>query len=163
VYVQRVETVKLSGKETWSLNSQANGEGVNAYHIMLDQGIQHRRGCCTHFTNAGTWANGLNSVNNVFWVANDTVVVFKTDGVQTLDEFKAMICSAYDAGNPVTLYCALKTPIETPLSVAEINAFRSLHTNKPNTTVLNDAGAYMAVEYIADTKTYIDNKFAELR
>jgi len=29
--------------------------------------------------------------------------------------------------------------------------------NYPNTTVLNDAGAYMEVEYVADTKNYISN------
>lgn len=62
-----------------------------------------------------------------------------------------------------TVLYALPTPIETPLSAEEIAAFKALHTNKPNTTVYNDAGAHMAVEYIADTKTYIDNKFTALQ
>lgn len=60
-----------------------------------------------------------------------------------------------------TVLYPLETPIETLLSEAEINAFKALHSNKPNTTVQNDAGAYMAIEYVADTKTYIDNKIAE--
>lgn len=62
----------------------------------------------------------------------------------------------------VTVLFALAAPIETPLTDAEINAFRALHSNKPVTTILNDAGAYMAVEYVADTKTYIDRKIAEM-
>jgi len=33
---------------------------------------------------------------------------------------------------------------------------------KPNTTIINDAGAGMKVEYVADPKTYYDNKFAQL-
>jgi hypothetical protein len=74
-----------------------------------------------------------------------------------VDNFKTWL-----QANPITVNYVLATPIETPLTVAEINAFHSLHTNKPNTTVLNDAGAYMSVSYIADTKTYIDNKIAEL-
>jgi hypothetical protein len=56
----------------------------------------------------------------------------------------------------------LATPIETPLTETEIAAYRALHTNKPNTTVLNDAGAHMVVDYVADTKLYIDNKIAAL-
>ena len=38
----------------------------------------------------------------------------------------------------------------------------ALHINYPNTTVYNDSGAVMEIEYIADTKLYIDKKFAEL-
>ena len=43
------------------------------------------------------------------------------------------------------------------LEVADAN---TLHTYKPNTTITADAG--MKVEYVADTKAYIDNKFNEL-
>lgn len=38
-------------------------------------------------------------------------------------------------------------PIFTPLSPEEIAAYRALHTYSPNTTVVNDAGAGMAVSY----------------
>ena len=51
----------------------------------------------------------------------------------------------------------LATPIETALTEDEIADYAALHTYKPNTTIYNDAGAYMAAEYVADTKTYIDN------
>lgn len=72
---------------------------------------------------------------------------------------------AYYNGEPITnatVMYPLATPIETVLSDAEIVAFKALHTNKPNTTIMNDAGAHMAVSYVADTKTYIDNKIKEL-
>ncbi len=52
--------------------------------------------------------------------------------------------------------------IETPLTETEISTFRNLHTNKPHTTILNDKGAHMNAEYVADTKTYIDNKLTSL-
>lgn len=51
---------------------------------------------------------------------------------------------------------------ETPLTTEEIKAYKALHTNKPTTVITNDADAWMEVSYVADTKTYIDNKFAEL-
>lgn len=54
----------------------------------------------------------------------------------------------------------LATPIETALTDAEIAAYAALHTYKPNTTIYNDAGAYMAAEYVADTKIYTDSKKA---
>jgi len=57
---------------------------------------------------------------------------------------------------------ALATPIETPLPAEEIAAYKALRSNKPVTTILNDGGAGMSVSYVADTKAYIDNKFAEL-
>lgn len=62
----------------------------------------------------------------------------------------------------VKINLILATPVETPLSATEIAAYRALHSNYPNTGVYNDAGAHMAVSYNADTKTYIDNKFAAL-
>ena len=50
----------------------------------------------------------------------------------------------------------LQTPIETPLSEEELAAYASLHTYRDNTTVSNDASAYMELEYVMDAKKYID-------
>ena len=59
-------------------------------------------------------------------------------------------------------YYTLESPIEHDLPPEVIEAYKKLHTNYPVTTVLNDAGAGMKVEYVADTKHYIDKKFEEL-
>jgi hypothetical protein len=61
-----------------------------------------------------------------------------------------------------SVLCELATPVEKPLTDVELQAFRTLHSCKPTTTVLNDAGAHMVLEYAADPKTYIDNKLAAL-
>ena len=37
-----------------------------------------------------------------------------------------------------------------------------ISTYFPTTNILNDENAEMEIVYIADTKTYIDNKFKEL-
>ena len=63
----------------------------------------------------------------------------------------------YLTANEMTILYAVKTPIETPLTADEITAFKALRTNYPNTTILNDAGAWMSVKYNADTKTYVEN------
>ena len=62
----------------------------------------------------------------------------------------------------VMLYYELATPVETPISETDLTAYRTLHTNKPNTTVYTDSNAGLTVEYAADPKIYIDNKFTEL-
>lgn len=49
-----------------------------------------------------------------------------------------------------------------PLTAEELAQYAALHTNYPNTTVYNDAGAHMDLKYVADTKKYVDKKFAEL-
>lgn len=59
-------------------------------------------------------------------------------------------------------YSVLRLPIETPLSAEELTAYRAMTSQYPSTTVYNDAGAGMAVQYIADTKTYIDKKIAAI-
>lgn len=56
----------------------------------------------------------------------------------------------------------IKEPIVTELSSEEVQKILALHTNKPNTTIWNDQNAEMQVTYVADTKSYIDNKFKEL-
>jgi hypothetical protein len=59
--------------------------------------------------------------------------------------------------NPFSIVYELETPVETPLDGTIMAAFKALHTNYPNTTILNDAGAWMSVKYNADTKTYVEN------
>ena len=69
--------------------------------------------------------------------------------------------SSLNAVSPIKMTYVMETPIETPLSETEIAAYRTLHSNYPNTTVLNDAGAHMVVKYATDTKLYIDKKIKE--
>lgn len=63
--------------------------------------------------------------------------------------------------NQTFVHVVLNEPIEIALSAEELNAFRAIRTNYPNTTVLNDANVKMELKYNADTQMYIDNKIAE--
>ena len=65
-------------------------------------------------------------------------------------------------GNKVKILFQLEEPIVTELSSEEVQKILNLHTNKTNTTIWNDQNAEMQVTYVADTKSYIDNKFKEL-
>jgi hypothetical protein len=52
--------------------------------------------------------------------------------------------------------------LSLPLTDEGKEQFKTLHSNKPVTTILNDKNIEMTVDYEADIKAYIDNKFNEL-
>ena len=113
---------------------------------------------CSHFADGVAYANGKTG-------AYASCVLPKSKlpaSITSIESGQAWLDAQTAAGTPVVAVYALSEIIETPLSAAEIAAFKAIHSNKPVTTILNDAGAFMAVEYAADTKTYIDNKIAEL-
>ena len=52
----------------------------------------------------------------------------------------------------------LPEPIVTDVTEEELNQCKAVVTNYPTTTIYNDADAFVVVEYVADTKNYIDSK-----
>lgn len=93
-----------------------------------------------------------------FWTFNtagketpDTFLLFNVGEFSTAEE-----AAVYLQENHITFIGILATPIETPLSAEELAAYASLHTYKNSTTVSNDAGAWMDLEYVMDAKKYID-------
>ena len=55
-----------------------------------------------------------------------------------------------EAGNPVIVRYALKTPIERDLTPEEITAYKALRTYGPTTVITNDAGTGMEVAYVVE-------------
>ena len=85
-----------------------------------------------------------------------------TAEIDTTDKANEWLKSQYNNGTPLTFLYVLSEPIETPLSAEELAAYAALHTNKPNTTVYNDAGADMKLEYVADTKTFFTQQISAI-
>ena len=105
------------------------------------------------------WQYSLDGNSYAFWVDSlGESLCFGISGFTSTDEYRN-----YFTNNKVVVVYPLLTPIETPLSEEELTAYRTLHTNCPVTTIMNDSGAHMEAKYNADTKIYIDNKFAELQ
>jgi hypothetical protein len=156
VYVQKITKKVLDGTETWKkLGSTHHGTKIGAYGSIIN-GVQ----LSSHFV--GVRIVGSNNNIGVYAVnseAQDAAFIYIRRQVESMtnDELKAWL-----AENPVTVYYALSEPIEHDLSAEELAQYAALHTNYPNTTVYNNGGAGMEVRYVADTKLYIDGKFAEL-
>lgn len=158
VYVQRVGKWQYTNE---NVNCGLYGQGVNINRFSIHAEISNVKsasgnGYCNIFNYAYNPIND-NSRNNTIVVHKSGNIYCRCDDYQTADDFISVLSEK----RPICLYI-LAGAIETPLSAEEISAYKSLHTNKPTTTITNSDSAHMAVSYTADTKTYIDNKFNEL-
>lgn len=77
---------------------------------------------------------------------------------QVASAFNLKLKELYDAGKPLRVLYQRKTPIETPLTEAELTAYAKFRTVKPGTTIYNDSNVKMEVEYNLDTEIAVDNK-----
>lgn len=149
VYVQRILRKTLSNFSKAIATEPTNGH-TEGYINNGDHSREKTGGLCDRFPYA---ASGH---FERFGLAG-AMVYFTLNGELTADEWRERMTAL----SP-TIFVALKDPLEHALTEAELLAFRALHSVKPTTTVLNDAGAHMTLEYAADPKTYIDNKLAAL-
>lgn len=134
-----------------TLNWTFNGGDI-FYSDIIDKAVGFSNILCGKYPNAYT---GFGSMANNTITGNDvyTAIYVKDSTYTDATAFK-------NAMQGVMLLYELATPTETPLSAEDIAEYKKLHTNYP-TTVITSEG-YMEVKYNADTKTYIDNKFAQL-
>lgn len=160
VYVQRIYKYVVTGAEPWTTSlQQPSTDG----HTRFDCGIRGEPAplindaLCTH----APWGGNTNPKTGIAaWVNNPGVDMLQIRFLtwqSTVEELTEYFAAQYEAGMPVTYHYIIATPIETPLTAEEIEAYKSIKTNYPNTTIFNDAGAMMKVKYNADTKLYISN------
>lgn len=160
-YVQRVKEVVLDGSddEVWRYNI-----GAHRANIILNNenlGTYDQRGIASMCSNL-LWNRNVYSDSNRengYLINNNTffVRVAESLALNTEPDFRTWLAS-----NPITLQYVLATPIETDLSEAQIQAYKSLTTFKPTSIISNDANAQMEVEYACDTKTWVTNKINTL-
>lgn len=161
VYIQRVVEKLLDGSIGYSeAGTQVEGT-YTAYCSYVDLWVQpgdtylsDKFPCYPEADYKNSPAEGI-YVNPSATARNLVILRISNDrGVNSLATLKTWL-----AANPIRVLCQLKTPIETPLTEEEITSFKMVCTNYHNTTVLNDAGAHMAIKYNADTLIFMrDNQ-----
>jgi hypothetical protein len=177
VYVQRVYKYVVTGDEpSWSLCGAGwqSDEKISIRIRRYDCISQSSRiqNCFSSHHIPGKWSWGANGVLNNIGVSTDGIIMSfsyaqlgltgdETDA-EKIQAVRDFCRSENENGSPIIVLYPIE-PIETPLSAEEIEAYKALHTNYPVTTIYNNDGAGTEVEYVADTKNYIDNKFAELQ
>lgn len=154
VYVKRLGTAVLAGnsKDNYTLAAtygkivRFDVKGVTTY-------ARSDIAFCTHLPTGTVGAEA--EICNIHGLIGYPIIQILSSRLESAD---VSGLAEYLAKNPMTIQHVLKTPIETALTEEDKAAFAALYTYKPSTFIYNDAGAYMAAEYVADTKTYIDNK-----
>lgn len=158
VYVQRVYNKTFDGTEhIFKYESTPTGH----YFSYKDASVHHNK---TTKHNTGYLCNMLTeTTTDILWKQNtdgftietssDDVFRFRLSSVSdvvSVESCKAKLADWYAKGTPMVLVALLSTPIETSLTADQIEAYKALHTNKPNTTIYNDQNAWMEVVYITE-------------
>lgn len=165
LYVQRIKNVILDGSsdETWTISNCQ--DTTKHRHMILIAAVVPPKNVsaqpivmCSHYvakTAGDTWLeNEVCALQD--WSSPNVAFMIYDHKFSTLD---SSAWKNYLAENPITCMMALAEPIERSITTEELAAYASMHTNYPDTTAYNDAGAFMEVQYVADTKRYVDNKF----
>lgn len=154
-HVQRVKKAVFNGSEDWNLESISqkgfanfyvrNLSGIRTYSNVLSNQFKNQTTVISETTEEG--------------IANLSTLYVRVDKTKAdnANKFKEFLKT-----NNLEICYQLSAPIETDIPEETMNAYRKLYTNYPSTVIQNDAGAGMEVEYVADTKSYIDNKLKEL-
>lgn len=159
VYVKRIAKKIFDGTESFNFYHNR----FSYYHENETSVPYTEKAYCSHYPyNTTVFSDTANEIGFLSNINNIYIRLGSGSTITTAAQFREFLSAQYAAGTPVTVAYPLAEPIETPLTEEQLGAFAALHSNKPNTTVMNDAGADMALEYAADTKLYIDNKFNEL-
>lgn len=156
-YVQRVAIEKNNGG--WELKPSPDISGRFFQPRLTNTFQTAARTAVCNIASFTSWGAPVN--DKYAFALNIKVIYFSPPkGAEiTAEELNAKLNSL---SFPVVFVGELATPIERDLTPEEIAAYKALRTYGPTTVITNDAGAGMEVTYVADTKTYIDNKFAAL-
>lgn len=141
-YIKRIDCAVLDGVNIKFSDSGPESLFWNGTKNTLHDANQKNIGMSNYLT------KGMFAFNSNY----DFVFVYKEKALEyfdTVEQFNSFLEQKNAEGNPVKIYYTIENPVKQKLSKKEIEAFKSLHTNYPTTTVLNDAGAWMEMRYLS--------------
>lgn len=138
-------------------------EGVGASKIrynstILVQGKSADNILCTHFKALLYGYNRDDGNNTISFKSDCATLAICTDEFENISAWKTWLSQ-----NPITIQYALATPTTEELSAETASQLLESTSYYPNTVVYNDQGTDMEVEYVADTKNYIDGLVKTLK
>ena len=151
VYIQRVY------KETFDGSKSATDCTVLGTTIRFYMRLGHKAATSRYLSNKLPISYHYTNDVEHLYITTGEVYIYMFINVNRLSSADALGVKSYLSSNPIDVFYPLATPIETPLSEEELAAYANLHTYRGNTTVSNDAGAWMDIEYVMDAKKYIDS------
>ena len=155
VKVQRVTTIVFSDKKEFTLRTTSTSTKVRfstaAYGLKTaNLTTADSSAFCSALVlgkQGSTW-----TIPNTFAIDADKRLYVRFENINSLDELQQ-----YLQRTPMSLTAILATPIETPLTSAEIAAYKALTAYAPDTVVQASDGAGVKLEYQRDVNIAIKN------
>ena len=156
VYVKRVGSRVLDGSSDEVWVQEAEQENTAVFRTPISDSVNVGNVAatdflCTHLKVGNVYGVDKEGVQHTVTLFYFRILKSRLASVG-VSSFRTLL-----ANSPMNVRYVLATPIETPLSEEEIAAYAALRTYRGNTTVSNDAGAWMDIEYVMDAKKYIDD------
>ena len=149
--LKRVDNIRLTSSDFIELNASKSGTKKYCKHVGKEYLYSlQKNALCTHFKVANTGSVGE------IWCPDTRVQVIVSDDYD-LETFKQFLDD-----NKVYIQLPLAEPIFTAFDDDVQTKFKAFKTYEGITSISNSIGAYSKVQYIADTKLYIDNKIKEV-
>ena len=148
VKVQRVKVKELNPDDKWAYRKLDSGN--NNFQIRLANAAIASNGkpCFCNilpFKNV-IWNDNIKNLPKIYAISQEITASFPPSSeYSSLEAFKQLLTDVKSV-----IYYALATPIETPLTPAEIAAYKALTAYGPDTVVQASDGAGVKLEYQRD-------------
>ena len=156
LFLERITSQKKATSIEWNYSNTTHRFFRNDYSYSFSTENSKPLILCTHLC-VGENEKNTAFDNSIGWINASGVGIAirmnKFDG--DIESFKKWLDD-----NEVYVLAPRSKPITVNLSKNEVDKIISLHTYYPHTTIVSDCDC--EVEYVADTKSYIDSKFKEL-
>lgn len=155
VKVQRVKVKELNPGDKWSYQKLASGN--NNFQIRIfnaDMAKNSVRSICNilPFKNV-IWNDSIQNLPKIYANKQEITASFPPSSeYSSLEAFKQLLTNVKSV-----IYYALATPIETPLTPAEIAAYKALTAYAPDTVVQASDGAGIKLDYQRDVNLVVKN------
>ena len=156
LFVERITSQQKSTSYEWNYSKTTHRFFRNDYSYSFDVKDNKPLILCSHL-DVGENEKNTAFDNSIGWinVSGVGIAIRMTEFDGDIAKFKKWLDD-----NEVYVVAPRSKPITVNLSKDEVDKIISLHTYYLNTTIVSDCDCQ--VEYVADTKHYIDNKFNEL-
>lgn len=159
--VQRVLKATIDGNsDVFDYNNPLDTS--NIFGFFINGIVKDTQVLCDKLTNRGVWSKDINGI----WVGVNNAISIRLNnnltGITTEDTSSQKVAKVKEllTNNPIEIYYwSIIDPIITGTTEEEKAQLDALVMNYPNTTIVNDEGAYMEVEYVADTQEYIKQNY----
>ena len=156
LFVERITSQRKSTSLEWNYSKATHRFFRNDYSYSFDMKDNKPLILCSHL-DVGENEKNTAFDNSIGWinVSGVGIAIRMTELDGDIAKFKKWLDD-----NEVYVVAPRSKPITVNLSKDEVDKIISLHTYYPNTTIIADCDCQ--VEYVADTKNYIDNKIIEV-